>query len=166
MENKNLLYMVYQTAQRRGKWVRVGTPVRRGVVEVLDGSPWLPVTKPLDDDQARKKQEPGPPLTRSRQVRLGKDVFAAIKANDKHPNVSSFVRSVLSDYLRGSVVVGTEQSPARRPVTIRMDEELAAFWDSLPKGTRLDMLGAMFRAELGGAVAETQELAAPETPRT
>lgn len=113
-----------------------------------------------------EKQEPKPlgegisnrgELDYSRQIRMDSKLFHAIQEHidtnngaSRYASVASLIREALSRYQKGLVVVPrrSRQSPRRKVTTVRLNEELKDFWDSLPKSKRLDALELLLKTQL------------------
>ena len=121
--------------------------------------------KSQEDQREPPKQQPKPhegdisrgELDYSRQIRMDSKLFHVIQelidANNgtsRYASVASLVREALSKYQKGLAVVPrrSRQSPARKITTIRLNEKLKDFWDSLPKSRRLDALELLLKTEL------------------
>ena len=166
MKSKSLLYMVYEAVWKGGRWVRHGTPVRQGVTGIPDDLVQLPpkqTEQSPDGGKPRGRPQSKQPLTRIRQVRLGEELFAAVrevvKANKHYRSVSHFIREALSEYRQGRALVGDPKSDHRKLTTLRFDETLSDFWDSLPKDERLALLEEMLLFKLGGGDTQATAVA-------
>ena len=96
-------------------------------------------------------------LDYSRQIRMDSKLFHAIQehidANNGvsgYASVASLIREALSKYQKGLAIVPrrSRHSSPRKITTVRLNEELKDFWDSLPKSKRLDALELLLKAQL------------------
>lgn len=105
----------------------------------------------------KKRKRRGKRLADSRQVRIDKELMQAIrrfiqhtssKGDPLYTSVASFIRSALTEYRQGlSMAPNTEAE--RQITTVRLDDELNAFWSTLPRGERSDILEEILRVKLG-----------------
>ena len=107
-----------------------------------------------DKKRCKKKRKR---LVHSRQVRIDKGLLQAIRRLIQHTSsegkpiytsVSSFIRDALTEYQQGlNTASGTETE--RQITTVRLDDELNAFWSTLPRSKRLDTLKVILHIKLG-----------------
>ena len=107
--------------------------------------------KPLAEEIRRGE------LDYSRQLRIDSKLFHAIQeqintnnAASRYTSVASLIRETLSRYQKSLAIAPrrSRQSSARKITTVRLNEELKDFWDSLPKSKRLDALELLLKAQL------------------
>lgn len=96
-------------------------------------------------------------LDYSRQIRMDSEIFHAIQKQidadseaSVHASVAGFIREALFRYKKGLSLVPrrSRRSAPRKMTTVRLNEELKDFWDSLPKSKRLDALELLLKTRL------------------
>lgn len=103
-------------------------------------------------DKKRRKR-----LTHSRQIRIDKGLMQAIRqfiqrtssqGQPIYTSVASFIRDALTEYQQGLSMTSSTETE-RQITTVRLDDELNAFWSTLPRSERLDTLDVILRIKLG-----------------
>ena len=95
----------------------------------------------------------------SRQIRIDNGLMHAIRqfiqqrtsSKDQliYTSVASFIRDALREYQQGLSMISSTEAE-RKITTVRLDDELNAFWSTLPRSKRLDILAEILRVKLGG----------------
>lgn len=96
-------------------------------------------------------------LDYSRQIRMDSKLFREIQeqidgngGTSRYASVASWIREMLSRYQKDLAVVPrrSRRSTPRKITTVRLNEKLKDFWDSLPKSKRLDALELLLKTQL------------------
>jgi len=91
------------------------------------------------------------------QIRIHKHLFESIKnsvesaifgGNYEIESASHFLREALRDHLNGKQLKVAHENGSKKAISLKLDNDLKAFWDTLPKRHRQNILERAVRTKL------------------
>ena len=93
----------------------------------------------------------------SRQIRINTHLFDTLQnainsaisgGNYRYGSAAEFMREALKDYAETKQLLLNVEKGIRKLMSLRLDEDLKNFWDSLPNGQRSNILERAIRTKL------------------